>query len=165
MTQSILQPFLKEKGWCNWPPPCGREEDSISEKTVTDSIGLQHTSAAGLSFTPFSLSPLFSSAQLILELFPGPDYSLATSCCELQQDFTYITYSQTALVFLCVFGRYREEKEAETFTAAAAAGSQLGQQDKKQKHDLSFNCAKWQIAYRQGCPLGKPTWTWLFLIS
>lgn len=72
------------------------------------------------------------------------------------------TPGQPDLGLVCVFGRWGEER---------GAHSLLQQQDhslanrEKQKYDLSFNCAKWQIAYRQGCPLGKTPPKWLFLIS
>lgn len=50
---------------------------------VIDSIGLQ-----SLASHNFPRLPLFSSVQPMLELFPGLDYSLAISCCRLQQDST-----------------------------------------------------------------------------
>lgn len=52
---------------------------------VIDSIGLQ-----SLASHHFPHLPLFSSAQPTLELFPGLDYSLAISCCKLQQDSTLL---------------------------------------------------------------------------
>lgn len=75
-----------EKGWCDSPPTLWTRGRGYFRDGIVDSIDSGAPAMLGLASCHFPCLPLFSSAQPMLELFPGLDYSLAISCCKLQQD-------------------------------------------------------------------------------